>query len=126
MNNEAEVLQGVPRLQSLRRLLLRATLEHPQVILVADSPFFVYEDGTLYDGDIVRPRYVPVRSFNEGSALKYEVEIIASNMSKGLYAKEQLELLETWALPLLNTLFAELRVADTREARALRKAKLLN
>ena len=126
MLNDAEVLQDTPRLRSLYRLLAKGALEHPQIILVADSPFFIYEDGSLYDGEIVRPRYVPARSFKQGSALKYEVEIIASCMSRGLYAKEQLELFEKWALPLLNTLFSELRVADNREARSLRKANRLH
>lgn len=126
MSTPREALQPVPCLLSLYDLLQRAEQEHPTKILVADSPFFVTADGALYDGAVVNPSFIPKREFCQGSALVYELEVIAQCVQLGTYHDTELEILQVWARAQMSVIRRGMRVSDRARVRELKRRNLLN
>ncbi len=122
----AQALSSAPRLKSLHLRLAKVELEHPEVILVADSPFFVYQDGTPHYGPLVNPRFVPVRSFKKGSALKFELEVLAHGFTAGVYPEMLKMQFELWALDRLRDLRTAARRTDREKVLYLKARKLLH
>ncbi len=122
----AQALSNTPRLKSLHLLLAKVELEHPEVILVADSPFFIYQDGTPHYGPLVNARFIPVRSFKKGSALKSELEVLAHGFSAGVYPEILKEQFELWALDRLRDLRTAARRTDREKVLYLKARGLLN
>jgi len=121
-----EALRTTPRLNKLYHGLVQVELEHPGMVLVADSPFFVHQDGSPYYGTLECPRYVPKRKFKRGSSLKQELEIIALGISQGAYPEELTAIFEKWALLQLRLLRNSRRSVDRKTIKHLKKNNLLN
>ena len=124
--DSAQALSVAPRLKSLHLRLAKMGLEHPEVILVADSPFFVYNDGMPYYGPLVSPRFIPRHTFKKGSALKYELEIMAIGFDAGVYPEETKKQFETWALDRLRNLRTAARQTDRQMVIYLKANNLLH
>ncbi len=124
--DSAQALSVAPRLKSLHLRLAKMGLEHPEVILVADSPFFVYDNGMPYYGPLVSPRFIPIHAFKKGSALKYELEIMAIGFDEGVYPEETKKQFELWALDRLRDLRDAARRTDRQMVIYLKANNLLH
>ncbi len=126
MSKSLQALRHVPCLQSLYDLLQQVEVEYPTKILVADSPFFVDQYGEIYEGAVVNPSFIPKHRFSRGSALVYELEVIARGILDGAYRDTELELLQTWAKVQMGVIRKGLRVSDRHSVRQLKRLNLLN
>ena len=119
-------LERAPRLRSLYSLLIELEQENPFTLLVADTPFFVHDDGTPYLGANVNPRLVPSHTYCSESGLKCEIEAIACRIRKGECPAEDLEKFESWAVPQMRHIKDARRAVDRSIVRDLKRRNLLN
>ncbi len=126
MTTHLETLRQTPRLQSLYVLLQHAELLHPTKVLVADTPFFVYDHGEIYEGHIKNPNFIPKHCFKKGSALVHELEVIARGIAQNAYPESDLERLQVWAQQQMRVIRKGLRESDKHAIRVLKRSNLLN
>lgn len=124
-----ETLCVTPRLLSLHRQVLSMEIDMPALILIADSPFFVRSDGSLYYEETLNPQFVlkhEFTPFETGSALLDELSIIGWHILEDAYTDAELVTINKWGAAPLRSMRREQRKFDMHHAALLRKSGMLN
>ena len=124
-----EALCVTPSLLSLHRQVLLMEIDMPALILIADSPFFVRSDGSLYYEETLNPQFIPKREFTPfetGSALLDELAIIAARILEDAYSPAEIATIDKWSKSPLRAMRREQRKFDMHHANLLRKSGMLN
>jgi hypothetical protein len=103
-SNHVQAFGHTPLLNALCEVLLQMKRDCPDFVFVADTPFYVNPDGTLYPSSIKGARIVERWEAEGTFDLEDELVIIAHGLQKDQYNIDDVELLEEWCAGSLKSI----------------------